>query len=54
MRLSGSSNRARELKSILRTRQCREERGMLPNILAVDFALTGDVVGAVADLNGLN
>ena len=37
-----------------RARQCREERGMLPNILAVDFALTGDVVAAVAELNGLD
>jgi hypothetical protein len=37
-----------------RARQCQGERGMLPNILAVDFALTGDVVGAAAELNGLN
>ena len=29
-----------------RARQCQRERGMLPNVLAVDFAGTGDVVGA--------
>jgi hypothetical protein len=38
---------------LARARQCQEERKRLPNILAVDFALTGDVVGAVAELNGL-
>jgi len=38
---------------LARARQCAKERGKLPNILAVDFALTGDVVGAVAELNGL-
>jgi len=36
-----------------RARQCQKERGKLPNILAVDFAMTGDVVGAAAELNGL-
>jgi hypothetical protein len=36
-----------------RARQCQRERGRLPNILAVDFALTGDVVGVAAELNGL-
>jgi hypothetical protein len=36
-----------------RARQCQKERGMLPNILAVDFALTGDVVGVADELNGL-
>ncbi len=36
-----------------RARQCQKERGMLPNIVAVDFAMTGDVFGAVAELNGL-
>jgi hypothetical protein len=34
-----------------RARQCAKERGRFPNILAVDFALTGDVVGAAAELN---
>ena len=33
---------------LARARQCQEERGMLPNIVAVDFAMTGDVVGVVA------
>ncbi len=37
-----------------RARRCQQERGRLPNIIAVDFALTGDVVGAAAELNGLN
>jgi len=37
---------------LARARQCQEERGMLPNIVAVDFAMTGDVVGVVAELNG--
>jgi hypothetical protein len=36
---------------LARARQCAKERGRLPNILAVDFALTGDVVGAAAELN---
>ncbi len=36
-----------------RARQCQRERGMLPNVLAVDFAGTGDVVGVAAELNGL-
>jgi hypothetical protein len=38
---------------LARARQCQEERGKLPNIVAVDFAMTGDVVGTVAELNGL-
>jgi len=38
---------------IARARQCQKERGKLPNVLAVDFALTGDVVGVAAELNGL-
>ncbi len=37
-----------------RARKCQAERGKLPNVLAVDFAMTGDVFGAVAELNGLN
>jgi hypothetical protein len=36
-----------------RARACQKERGRLPNILAVDFARTGDVVGVVAELNGV-
>ena len=38
---------------LARARQCQKERGKLPNILAVDFAMTGDVVGVAAELNGL-
>jgi hypothetical protein len=36
-----------------RARRCRRERGRMPNILAVDFFRTGDVVGAARALNGL-
>jgi hypothetical protein len=38
---------------VQRARQCQRERGMTPNILAVDFAGIGDVVGAARELNGL-
>ncbi len=38
---------------VARARQCQRERGKLPNVIAVDFAMTGDVVGAAAELNGL-
>jgi hypothetical protein len=38
---------------LARARRCQQERGRLPNILAVDFADTGDVVGVAAELNGL-
>lgn len=36
-----------------RARACETERGMLPNILAVDFYRSGDLLGAVSELNGL-
>lgn len=36
-----------------RARRCERERGKLPNIVAVDFARTGDLLGVVAELNGL-
>jgi hypothetical protein len=36
-----------------RARACQKERGKLPNILAVDFAATGDVVAVAGELNGL-
>jgi hypothetical protein len=39
---------------LARVRQCERERGKRPTILAVDFALTGDVVGAAAELNGVS
>jgi hypothetical protein len=38
---------------LARARQCQKERGRLPNLLAVDFALTGDVVAVAAELNGV-
>ena len=38
---------------LARARKCQKERGRLPNILAVDFAMTGDVVGVAAEMNGL-
>jgi hypothetical protein len=38
---------------LARARQCEKERGRLPNILAVDFAMTGDVVDVAAEMNGL-
>ena len=37
---------------LARARQCETERGKRPTILAVDFVLTGDVVGAAAEMNG--
>jgi hypothetical protein len=36
-----------------RAKQCRRLRGKVPNVIAVDFAATGDVVHAAAVLNGL-
>ena len=39
---------------LARARQCQKERGKVPNILAVDFAMTGDVVGVAAEMNGLS
>jgi hypothetical protein len=38
---------------LARVRQCEAERGRRPTMLAVDFARTGDVIGAVAALNGV-
>jgi hypothetical protein len=38
---------------VKRVRQCQRERRMTANILAVDFAGIGDVVGAARELNGL-
>jgi hypothetical protein len=38
---------------VRRARECRRIRGKLPNVIAVDFAATGDVVRAAAVLNGL-
>jgi hypothetical protein len=36
-----------------RARECRRIRGRLPNLVAVDFYLEGDVFGVVDTLNGL-
>jgi hypothetical protein len=36
-----------------RAQQCRDERGMLPNILAVDFYRTGDLLRVADALNGI-
>ena len=38
---------------VARATECRKERGRVPNVIAVDFAATGDVVRAAAVLNGL-
>lgn len=38
---------------VARARACEARRGFLPNILAVDFFGTGDVVGAARELNGV-
>lgn len=42
-----------EAALLARARECQKERGKLPNVIAVDFAATGDVVRAAAVLNGL-
>jgi hypothetical protein len=36
-----------------RARQCQKERGMIPNLVAVDFYRTGDLVRVVDALNGV-
>ena len=38
---------------LARARRCQQERGRLPNIVAVDFAMTGDVLAVAAELNGV-
>jgi len=42
-----------EAALLARAAECRKERGKVPNIIAVDFAATGDIVRAAAVLNGL-
>lgn len=39
---------------LARAEACREERGRLPNVLAVDFAGRGDLLRVVDTLNGVN
>jgi hypothetical protein len=36
-----------------RARACRKERGMIPNLIAVDFYGTGDLVRVVRTMNGI-
>jgi hypothetical protein len=36
-----------------RARECEKERGLLPNVIAVDFYKTGDVFGVADTLNGV-
>lgn len=36
-----------------RARECEEERGLLPNYVAVNFYSIGDLMGAVDELNGV-
>ena len=36
-----------------RARRCAEQRGRLPNFIAVSFYGIGDVIGAVDELNGV-
>jgi len=38
---------------LARAKRCQKERGRLPNLIAVDFYKTGDVVRVAATLNGL-
>ena len=38
---------------LARARECRQERGHLPNILAVDFYDVGDLFRVVRTLNGV-
>jgi len=39
---------------LARVRRCERERGHLPNIIAVDFSTTGDLLRVVRTLNGLD
>ncbi len=38
---------------LARARECQKERRQLPNLIAVDFYRTGDVVGVARTLNGI-
>ena len=39
---------------LARARKCRRERGMIPNLIAVDFYRTGDLFKVVRTLNGIS
>jgi hypothetical protein len=55
------TNKAREVSNaalvnardvlLPRAEQCREQRGLVPNFVAVDFYDQGDLFGVVDDLN---
>ncbi len=36
-----------------RVHECQRRRGLLPNVVAVDFYRRGDVIGVVDELNGV-
>jgi hypothetical protein len=38
---------------LARARACKKERGMMPNLVAVDFYRTGDLIRVVNTLNGV-
>jgi hypothetical protein len=50
--LAAKVNERRRL--VRRARRCRRERGLQPNIVAVDFYDEGDLIGAVDVLNGVS
>ena len=53
--LARASNRTINDRDVLldRAEQCAEERGLHPNLLAVDFISQGDVFAVVDELNGV-
>ena len=36
-----------------RAEECREERGQIPNFVAVNFVILGDLFAVVDELNGV-
>jgi len=38
---------------LARARKCAKERGHIPNIIAVDFWQSGDLIAVVDELNGV-
>ena len=48
--LAGKANKRVVLDQ--RIAQCRRDRGLVPNVIAVDFATKGDVMAVAADLTG--
>ena len=52
--LAQAGRRANSSEVLLeRLKVCQEVRGLLPNILGVDFYARGDTLGVVAGLNGV-